>query len=52
MIGFKPNGYVEPEETEKQEDADFSQFRNDRLNLESTEIRDAFRRYNRHHRSL
>lgn len=52
MIGFKPNDYVEPEEPRKHQDADFSQFRNERLNLESTEIRDAFRRYNRHHRSL
>lgn len=52
MIGFKPNDYVEPEKKRPRHEADFSQFRNERLNLESTEIRDAFSRYNRNHRSL
>ena len=53
MIGFKPNDYVQPPKSEDElHDADFSRFREDRMNLQSTEVRDAFRRYNRHNRSL
>lgn len=51
MIGFKPNEYVEPE-NEKYREPDFEKFRRERMNLRSTEVQDAYRRYNRHHRSI
>ena len=51
MFGFKPNDYVEPKKTEES-DSDFTKFRNERINLQSTEVQDAFRRYNRNFRSL
>lgn len=52
MIGFKPNDYEEPKKKTEHTDTDFSRFRRERLDLRSTEMRDAFRKYNRDHRSL
>lgn len=52
MIGFKPNDYQEPAKRTEVPETDFKRFRQERLDLQSTEMRDAFRRYNRDHRSL
>lgn len=52
MIGFKPNDYVEPEKEPQEAETNFARFRREKLSLDSTEMRDAYRRYNRSHRSL